>query len=346
MAMTPGIGAMGPLLKLQVIVLAMVYMSNSVILLMALAMDEINEFDANIILDCLLAIIPAVLMLKYLNRNVRVIILIFTVFQSVTGLIDACADALEIQTEGLAIIIVMIFMDCMLLFSGIHCYLGDRHSASRLFFINLILLVLCIFSLLPTFIVANGPSVSILLISIADILTIVIFMILLVQPGVREELIGRRMKRDLVIVESIMTSSSDVYIYVDDVPTLLGLDRSKWYDCSPDSPYACFGVVRVHDPPKEFLFYSRIWKGENFIRMGVDQDLQTDSYGWSFPLRAHTIEQTPEGPYVRLYGDNGFYMRIRMKERPKNDHDYVILKPDVNERGNLYLDLEEKIIGR
>ena len=343
MSTVPGITSMSVRVRFVVVLLAILYLMHLPVLLAIILNGQFGTFELRTVADCLFSIIPGTLFFLYLKRNVRTVILVYALYESITGISSMLVELYTDTAGNTPMAITMLFMYLLLLSGGIHCYIGDRHSATRLFFIDLIILLIDLILKIPELITLPLMQT---IIGILDMLEVFTFIILLIQPGVREELITRRMKRGMVAVESIMSSSSETCIYREDIPALVGIDRSNWMVCGPDSPYESFGIVKVHDPPKEFLFCSRIWKGEDFIRIGIDQELNTDAYGWSFPLRKHFVEETPDGLYLRLYGDDGFFMKIRVVEAPDRPPRRPLIKHDVNELGNLYLDLEEKFLGQ
>ena len=76
-------------------------------------------------------IIPAILLLKYLNKPAKYLIFIFAFFM---GLIDLISNILGLSGLSFSLGMLSMFLDIIFIVSAIHAFLGDKHSASRLFY--------------------------------------------------------------------------------------------------------------------------------------------------------------------------------------------------------------------
>ena len=60
--------------------------------------------------------------------------------------------------------------------------------------------------------------------------------------------------------------------------------------------------------------------------MSIAPDIKYKLYGSGFVLRGHSIEEYGGVKYLRLYGDDGFFLRILIEEgdlrKPTEDDDY------------------------
>lgn len=261
-------------------------------------------------------IVPTILLIFYINRPPRFAILIITVCIPILEIGTLIPELLE--TPGMAI---LFFMDAVMMVSGIHCFIGDDHSATRLIYVSITIMVLNLaasFMILLMAIIALEIDMMLLAVyNLSSVFIYLLFTLFLIQRDVREERMSSKLRGGLEATEALLSSGPGAYIYRDEVYPLLGMDKSGWYVTGPSCPIESVYTATVHDGKRSLLLTSKKWRGENNIRISVDEDLKTHPYGTGFLLTYHSFEQANEGLYLRLYGEDGFFMRIRIKDKPK-----------------------------
>ncbi len=306
---------------------------------------ESSELDVDSIASNLIMILCGLILLKSTKKSARTIIFVAGFCY---GLSSVVSELSMLASELAPAVMVTIMMDIIMMLSAVHCYIGDRHSSMRMFSISLIILFLE--STLPIMQFATGIDFGdafwTLLTTFLDIGFLILFMIFLLRPGVREEFIGRRLKRGMVIVESVLSSGSDAFIYRDDVRALVGEDDTKWVLHENDGPIKSHCRVIIYDEHRQFYFIARRWE-DGAIRINIEQKLKTHSFGNSFILRGHSFKKQGEKEYLRLYGDDGFFINLLILDRPEKQSILSFLnRPDVDEEGDLLVDTEEVLLNQ
>ena len=209
---------------------------------------------------------------------------------------------------------LFITMDFVMIMSSILCVLGDHYSAMRLLGIAAI-------DLLATYSVQMGEVVGLTHMygyttfwwMIVECLFLLTYIILLLRPGIRDDSVKTRIRRGVQVVDSMMISAPSAYIDIGCKEALTGEDRSGWTVNDGDSPIESEYTTAVHDGKKVLNIISYRWRGEDEIRMTIIPNLKSRPYGRGFVLRAHTVEEADGVRYLRLYGDEGFFLRILLK---------------------------------
>lgn len=308
---------------------------------------EVGFVNAWVYITDVVLFIPAVCMLMWQDKPVRYTLMIFPVTMGLIGLLNSI-EALSDDLSSLSIMGLIIFASLMFIFSGIHAFMGDRHSASVLFYISVGLGALY---LLPTAIsLILGADVSEVPLSLeGDLMTVLsffLFAIFLLQPGVRDETMKRKMKIGMAGVEAMLSVSSDAFVSRDDVPAMLGEDMGSW-TYEDDGPVECYRKTIMYDDKREFIITSRRWRGGSEISISVDQRMVTSSYGKAFVLKGSSREEVDGEEFIRIYGADGTFMRIRLGGPVhRRSIRALIHKKENEEVSNLILDTEEKIIGQ
>ena len=299
------------------------------------------------IVSVLMMIIPGILLLLTINRPPRYPISIFAV---VVGIVDIIANAPYFFSEYLSVVLPNVFVDLIFIASGIHAFLGDQHSASRLFYISLIQILFHTGSIL-TAVVANAMNDTLSLTEMTAFLSFsmanyILYTLFLLQPGIREETIERKLKRGMTAVEAMLSISPEAFILRKDVPAIIGEDMSAWTPIQ-EGPIECFHEAKLYDGNRIFKITSKKWRDDGTLVIGIDQDILTSSYGSTICLRAHRIEEIDGETYLRIYGDDGYFARMLLRDKaPNAGIRRLIHKKENEEKSNIIVDTEEAVIGQ
>ncbi len=66
------------------------------------------------------------------------------------------------------------------------------------------------------------------------------------------------------------------------------------------------------DQTKVFECSSKVWRGENFIRVSFDRVDRDSTYGNGFEIRNIVYADEDLGRFVYLYGREGFFIKLRV----------------------------------
>ena len=111
----------------------------------------------------------------------------------------------------------------------------------------------------------------------------------------------------------MMPNRASVFIDEKDMPALIGTDRSGWVQKEDAGPIESECVTEVHDGNRMALLTSSKWRGEEDIRISIVPNINDRPYGYGFVLRAHSVEELEGSRYLRLYGDDGFYLKLLVR---------------------------------
>jgi len=276
--------------------------------------DEVFSWRAN--WPMAIMIIPGLSILKFIDWPPRYTIFSYAVF---CGILQIVYSLSNIGSMSL-IDYIDIFLGLMMITSGTHCLFGDRHSATRLLIISVVILILDLGEIFISLVYVLGAGTGLLALALSSLTTIseIIYMTFLVRRDVREEGIDRTLRDSMATVESMLTNSHEAFMYRDEIGSLLGEDRSRWVD-EESGPIASRCTTYVYDEKNTFIISSKVWRSTGEIMISIDQDLKTEPFGKGFILRSHAFETTEDGEYLRLYGDDGMYLRILIQERPDKE---------------------------
>ena len=243
------------------------------------------------------------------NRSPRFIIFLAGVTFAVMNMIQQAA----ILTLGdVPAAWLFITMDFVMIMSCILCLLGDRYSALRILGIAAIQLVATYSAQMSDVleITYHMYGYTTFWWMIVECLFLITYMFLLLRPGIRDDSVKSRIRRGIEIVDSMMISAPSAYIDAKCKDALTGKDRSEWAANEGDGPIESEYTTEVHDGRKVLRLISYRWKGEDEVRFTVLPDLKSRTYGRGFVLRAHSVEERDGISYLRLYGDEGFFLKI------------------------------------
>lgn len=223
--------------------------------------------------------------------------------------------------------VLAVIMDFAMIISSILCLMGDRYGSLRL-------LGICLINFVTTF---SAQIMDVLGVTdytfgyttfwwmIVECVFLIVFMIVLLRPGMREESVKSRMRKGVIVVGSKLVSDPAVSVAAKDVNALTGSDTSGWTVNDDADPIESEYTAEVRDGKKIVYVTSSRWRGEDRIRVSIAPDIKYRLYGSGFVLRGHSIEESGSAKYLRLYGDDGFFLRILIEEgglrRPEEDDD-------------------------
>ncbi len=154
---------------------------------------------------------------------------------------------------------------------------------------------------------------------------LVVFMILLLRPEMREESVKSRLMKGIAVVGSKLVSGPSVSIGAKDVNALTGSDTSRWTFNDDADPIASEYTAEAHDGKMAVRITSCRWREDTRIRLSISPDIKYRLYGSGFVLIGHSIEESGGSRYLRLYGEDGFFLRILIDEggpqRPSGEED-------------------------
>lgn len=219
--------------------------------------------------------------------------------------------------------ILSTLMDFAMIISCILCLIGDTHSPYRL-------LGICAIHFANMF---TAQMIDVL--GIMDTLEentfwwtalanlfLILYMFLLLRPGIREDTVKNRIRKGITVIGSTLVTGPSAAISDKDVPALLGEDRSGWTangDVDGMSEYR----TAVHEDGKVSYIISYVWGGEDEVRMAIAPESDYKPYGTGFVLRGHSIEDADGARYLRLYGDEGFFIRLLVVEGEFEDDSII-----------------------
>ena len=221
-----------------------------------------------------------------------------------------------LQQELMPTSILSLIMDFAMIVSSILCLIGDRHSALRL-------LGICLIHFATTFTAEMSVVLEIntstfgdytFLWMIFECTFLIVFMLLLLRPGIREESLKSKIRKGVAVVDSILVSEPSIYIDSKDVEAITGKDPSKWIRKCDTGPIESEYTAEIREDRKVTYLTAYRWEGEDLIRICISPRLEWRSYGSGFALEGYSIEESDGCRYLRLYGDDGFYLKIPIKE--------------------------------
>ena len=260
------------------------------------------------------------------------------------GSVDLLTNVPGLLEELDPISIMKAFADLTIVFSSIHCMLGDRHCSIRVFVLCGIDLAMLLAALAALLLLSEseGEFNTTIPCIVASIAYIVVFMTFLIRPGVRDDFTKRRLKKGMVVVESILSTSPTAFILRKDVDAVIGKDMSSWHTYD-EGPIEMEHQAIVYDGVRDFIFTSYKWRGEDFIRISVEQKLKAQFFGRGFVLIGSSLEESEGKEYLRIYGDDGVFIRLLISDEPIKKKGFFH-KEDVNETGDILTDTEELIL--
>jgi len=210
--------------------------------------------------------------------------------------------------------ILSTLMDFAMIISCILCLIGDTHSPYRL-------LGICAIHFANMF-TAQMLDVIGLMDTLGETtfwwttlacLFIILYMFLLLRPGIREDTIKSRIKKGITVIDSSYVTGPSAAISDKDVAALLGEDRSAW---TPDVDMGRISEYRtaVHEDDKVSYLVTYVWDDEEKVRMTMASDTDYKPYGSGFVLVGHSFEDADGARYLRLYGEEGIFIKLLVVE--------------------------------
>lgn len=208
-----------------------------------------------------------------------------------------------------------LIMDLVMVISSILCLLEDRHSTLRLLGICLINLATVFTAQMADvlgFTHMFGPTTF--LWTIVDCVFLAVFMCLLLRPGVREESLNSRMRKGMTVVDSMLISEPSTFIHDRDVDALVGKDRSEWTVNGSSGSISSEYTTEVYDGRKVTQMVSYTWGKEDTVRISIIPRAKYMPYGSGFALKGYSIEEQDGSRYLRLYGEDGSFFKLLIKD--------------------------------
>ena len=243
-------------------------------------------------------LISGILLLLMLKKSAGAIVLTASVFIALAGIIDTLMimDYLPVTLSLLAI-----GFDVMMVVSAVSYSVGNIHNARRLVLLTLISMV----TMVGNFLVTS---------SIEDVLALVvsgIFIFLLDQPGIREDSIGVKLREGIDALESVSISSSEVQVTESSLKCMLGEDRSSWTTFE-DGPIDAEGQSEVLDGKIRYACTSRVWRGEDIVRISIIRDAKASTYGSGFDACSVSYTEENGCRYVHIFGEDGVFLKLKV----------------------------------
>ena len=95
---------------------------------------------------------------------------------------------------------------------------------------------------------------------------------------------------------------------------ITGADRSGWKDNGDTDRIASEYTAVVREEGKTTYLISYRWREDDAVRITVSSETKFRPYGSGFVLRSHSIENADGVRYLRLYGDDGFFVRLIIED--------------------------------
>ena len=228
----------------------------------------------------------------------------------------------------------------ILVLCSISYFIGNRHNAWRIMVIVIIHAASNVANIAFGLYISGGSWPEVLDACLEDFASIFfcsVFVYYLQQPAVRDDSINALMKTGVSSLEAVAISRSTVYIRDSALMELLGQSRATWRNYQ-DGPVACEGYSEIIDGKKRFQCVSRIWRGEDFVRVSFNYDIPAHTYGSGFEILSVAYTYEDSGRYVHLYGREGFFVKLRIVGDAEKVDDDDLEEPDDDDYQNLLPD--------
>ena len=268
-----------------------------------------------------------VVILLTADRSPRIAIFVGGIAFAVMNIVQQMVIITQIGSVPSAILSVV--MDAAMIVCAILCLTGDRHSPLRLLGISMIhFATIFTAQMLEVLEFTDMFGRTTFWWMIVVCIYLVLYMVLLLRPGIREESVKSRIRKGISVISSKMVTGPSASISSKDVGALIGTDRSRWKDNADTDRIASEYTAAIHEPDRTTYLISYRWRDEDDVRMTVAPDIRYKPYGSGFVLRDHSIENVDGVRYLRLYGDDGFFIRILIEE---GDIELVQEEQDITE---------------
>lgn len=210
-------------------------------------------------------------------------------------------------------ILITLVYCAILVMSAISYCMGTRHSAWRITVLVVIHAVLCIGNIAFS-LYLSVPWHDLWKECTEELLALVFcatFIYYLQQPAVKEDSVNKLMKTGVGSLEAVAVSRPSIFIRESALKEMLGETTSTW-KFYKDGPLVSEGVSEIVDQKKVFRCSSKVWRGENFIRVSFDRVASDSTYGNGFEIRNIVYSNEVLGRFVYLYGREGFFIKLRV----------------------------------
>ncbi len=210
-------------------------------------------------------------------------------------------------------IVVTLVYCAVLLYSAASYCMGNRHNAWRITILVAIHAVLLVGNIAFS-LYLSVPWQDLWKECTEEILALVFcftFIYYLQQPAVKEDSVNKLMRTGVSSLEAVAVSRPTVYIREAALKEMLGQTTATW-KFYKEGPLASEGRSEIVDQKKVFECSSKVWRGENFIRVSFDRVDNDSTYGNGFEIRNIVYTDEDLGRFVYLYGREGFFVKLRV----------------------------------
>jgi len=292
--------------------------------------------------------VACVVIISVINKGPKVALLIVGICICILDSLSVIDNYLE---YGFAIVYMLqVLLDVLILITCLNYYFGYQHGSVRMVVYSVLAMgnILCIGVLEITKTIMSDPDIVFddcvpqIISYAAWESTYLFFIILLLHPTIHEAGIGKRIRAGMVAVESEISIGPEAYILQSEVDALVGLDESKW-TVFEDGPIEREFSATMVDGKRVYTLISRRWRGEDSIRISLFNDTGTLSYGRGFRMTYHIMGTTSFGPMIRIYGEEGYFIQIFVKDMSRSVIDRLRRDTAVEENSEGYVELDEEV---
>lgn len=254
-----------------------------------------------------------VIVLLCANRPPRIAIFVGGITFAVMNFIEQIVIITQIGNVPSAILSTI--MDVVMFICSLLCLIGDRHSSVRLLWICVIhFATVFTAQMLDVLEITDMFDNTTFLWMTLSCIFLIMFILLLLRPGIREESVKSRIRKGIAVVGPKLVTGPSASISKKDVSALIGKNRSGWTDNVNAECVTSEYTTAVHEEDRTTYLISYIWKDEQDIRITVTSESVYRPYGSGFILRSYSIEKADGNRYLRLYGDDGFFIRLLIEQ--------------------------------
>ena len=329
--------------KIMMVLIALTFVARMYYPLLRLLEDGVYEWNELMLIPYAVA---CVVIISVINRSPKTALLVVGVVLCIVDTLNVIDNVLE---YGFAIVyVIQILLNVLIVVTCLNYYLGYQHGSVRMIMYSVLamgnIIFIAILEVLKS--LMDDPSI-VLEDCIQQVMsyaawesTYLAFIILLLHPTIHEAGITKRLKAGMIAVESEISIGSEAYILQSEVDALVGVDESKWTTFEEGPIEREFSATMV-DGKRVYTLISRKWREEDFIRIGLYNDTGTLSYGRGFKMTHHVMGNTSVGPMVRIYGEDGYFIQIFIKEMASSVVDRLKRHSSVEENTDEYQDMDE-----
>lgn len=94
---------------------------------------------------------------------------------------------------------------------------------------------------------------------------------------------------------------------------MTGEDRSAWTTFE-NGPVAMEGSSEMRDGKVVYKCTSRIWRGEDIVRVSLERESKEHTYGQGFDICSVAYTEDESSRFVHLFGTDGKFVKIRVTD--------------------------------